>query len=242
MSKISSPKLALCLSGQARSYNKAYEYIKRNLLNHYDVDVFLHTWRPNTSRVALYEGLRNLYDPVNFVMDECLPETANNDLPVPNASHPANFCTSMFYSIYRANDLCVKYAELNGVKYDYVIRCRYDIALNSVIDFTTLKPGTVYTSKDTEEPNPLLNDQFAICEPQTMNIYASTYLNLRWHSTRGVPLCGHAMLEANLKHFSVPVERIDINHPFVDGRFNRGRHSIIRDDMDQWVDTKIWGY
>jgi len=242
MSKNSSLRLALCLSGQARSYKKAHEYIKRNLLDQYQVDVFAHTWRPSTSRVSLYEGIKSLYDPINFVMDENLPQETNNDIPVPNASHPANFCTSMFFSIYRANDMCVRYKTLNNIKYDYVIRSRFDIALNKVIDFASLKPGVIYTSKDTEDPNPLLNDQFAIADPETMNLYSSTFLNLRWLSGRGVPLCGHAMLEANLNHFCIPVERMDIDHPFVDGRFNRGRHSIIRDDMDQWVDTKIWGY
>jgi hypothetical protein len=50
------------------------------------------------------------------------------------------------------------------------------------------------------------------------------------------------MLEAQLDLFKVAVERIDIDHPFVDGKFNIGRHSIIRNDMSKWVDTKIWGY
>ncbi len=31
-------KIALCFSGQARSFEKGYEYYKRNLLDHYDVD------------------------------------------------------------------------------------------------------------------------------------------------------------------------------------------------------------
>ena len=37
-------KIALCFSGQPRSYEKGYEYYKKNLLDHYDVDVFIHTW------------------------------------------------------------------------------------------------------------------------------------------------------------------------------------------------------
>lgn len=175
-------------------------------------------------------------------MDENLPSDTNSDLFVPNPSHPANFCTSMFYSIYKSNDLRLKHQMLNGIKYDFVIRSRFDLALNKIIDFSTLEKGVIYTSKDTDEPNALLNDQFAIADPDTMNLYASTFLNLRWLSAKGVPLCGHSMLEANLNHFNVPFSRIDIDHPFFDGRFNRGRHSLIRDDMDQWVDTKIWGY
>jgi hypothetical protein len=50
------------------------------------------------------------------------------------------------------------------------------------------------------------------------------------------------MLQAQLDKFNIPVVKIDINHPFEDGKFNRGKHSLIRDDMNQWVDTKIWGY
>ena len=50
------------------------------------------------------------------------------------------------------------------------------------------------------------------------------------------------MLEANLDLFKIPVNRIELNHPFVDGKFNIGRHSLVREDMSKWVDTKIWGY
>ena len=242
MSINSSMRIALCLSGQARSYIKAHEYIDRNLLKKFNVDVFAHTWRPKYSKIMLYDGIIGLYNPINFVMDDSLPESTNNDLFVPNPSHPANFCTSMFYSIYKSNDLRLKYQTLNDIKYDFVIRSRFDLALNKVIDFASLQKGKIYVSKDTEDENALLNDQFAIADPDTMNIYASTFMHLRWLASRGVPLCGHAMLEANLKHFGIEFERIDIDHPFVDGRFNRGRHSLIREDMDQWVDTKIWGY
>ena len=97
-------------------------------------------------------------------------------------------------------------------------------------------------SKDTDGPNPLLNDQFAIADSESMNVYSSTFLFLRWHHARGTELCGHAMLQAQLNHFNIPVERIDIDHPFTDGKFNIGKHSLIRDDMDKWVDIKIWGY
>ena len=242
MSVNSSIRIALCLSGQPRSYKKAHEYIKRNLLDQYNVDVFAHAWRPHIGRMIVYDDISLLYQPLQFIMDEALPETINSDLFVPNASHPANFCTSMFYSIHRANDFRVREEAKKDKKYDFVIRCRYDIALNKVIDFSSLEKGKIYVSKDCEGPNPLLNDQFAIGDSEVMNVYSTTYMFLRWHAQRGVSLCGHEMLEAQLKHFGIPFERIDINHPFVDGKFNRGRHSIIRDDMEQWVDTKIWGY
>ena len=242
MSQDSSMKLALCLSGQPRSYRKAYEYIHKNLLNPYCVDVFAHAWRPTGSKIFIFSDIQNLYKPVLFTMEESLPENINSDLFVPNASHPANFCTSMFYSIFRSDILRTKTGAYSETKYDFVVRSRFDIALNKVIDFKQLKKGVVYVPKDIEDTNALLNDQFAIADPDTMSIYSSTYLFLKWHASRGVPLCGHAMLEAQLKNFNIPVERLDIDHPFNDGKFNIGRHSIIRDDMNKWVDIKIWGY
>jgi len=205
------------------------------------VDVFCHTWKPpgGIMQMKMYEDINSLYDPIYFAYDMPLPATTNSDMSVPNASHPANFCTSMFYSIYKANDLRIRHQVLNDVKYDFVIRSRFDLALNKVIDFSSLEKGKVYISKDTDGPNPLLNDQFAIADPDTMNVYASTFLNLR---RLGVPLCGHEMLHEQLTRNSIPVERIDIDHPFTDGKFNIGKHSLVREDMDKWVDIKIWGY
>ena len=235
-------KIALCLSGQPRSYKKAHEYIKKNLLDKYNVDVFAHAWRPQLGRMIVFDEISSLYNPVQFIMDEALPETINSDLIVPNASHPANFCTSMFYSIHRANDFRVREEAKKDRKYDFVVRCRFDLALNKVIDFSSLERGKIYVSKDIDDPNALLNDQFAIGDSDVMNIYSMTYMLLRWHASRGTCLCGHEMLQSQLNYFGIPVERIDINHPFVDGKYNRGNHSIIRDDMEKWVDPKIWGY
>lgn len=244
MSKNSSLKLALCLSGQARSIFEAHKYVEKNLLDVFDVDVFVHTWKPQggITQLKTYEDINFIYNPIYNAYDYPLPENTNSDMMVPNASHPANFCTSMFYSIYKANDLRIRHQMLKGVKYDFVIRSRFDLALNTVIDFTSLESGKVYISKDTDGPNPLLNDQFAVADPDTMNIYASTFLYLRKLHDSGVPLCGHEMLQEQLTRNSTPVERIDINHPFVDGRFNIGRHSLVRNDMEKWVDPKIWGY
>jgi hypothetical protein len=170
-----------------------------------------------------------------------LDASINSDMTVPNASHPANFCTSMLYSIYRSDSYRIWHECNTNSRYDFVIRSRFDLALNKVIDFGELEKGVVYVSKDVEGPS-LLNDQFAIADPDTMNIYSSTFLNIRRHYTSGVLLCGHEMIQAQLNKFNIPVVKIDINHPFEDGKFNRGKHSLIRDDMNLWVDTKIWGY
>ena len=75
-------KLALCLSGQPRSYAKTYEYLKQNLLDVHDVDIFIHTWKPKgvANYLQMYEDLNALYQPKYLVMDDPLPETVNNIL------------------------------------------------------------------------------------------------------------------------------------------------------------------
>lgn len=234
-------KLALCLSGQPRSYKKAFEYINKNLLEKYDVDVFFHTWVGDASKSFVYSELCKLYKPVISSYDYSLPSNVNSHMSVANGSHPANFCTSMFYSINLANEYRTKHEVFGAFRYDFVIRSRFDFALNKVIDFQSLEKNKIYVSKDVEGPS-LLNDQFAIADSDTMNCYASTFLFLEKHYRNGTVLCGHEMLQAQLNKFSIPVEKIDLNHPFVDGRFNRGRHSLIREDMSEWVDIKIWGY
>ena len=104
MLKNSSMKLALCLSGQPRSYEKTFYYIKKNLLEHYNVDIFIHSWKAKfgLSQMKIFEEVTTLYEPISVFFDAELPATINSHMHVPNASHPANFCTSMLYSIYRA--------------------------------------------------------------------------------------------------------------------------------------------
>ena len=231
-------RLALCLSGQARSYKAAYPYIKKNLLDLYDVDVFLHSWKRDNLKER---ELVNLYEPVAFQFDYDLAKDINNDLQVVNGSHPANFCTSMFYSIYKANDLKVSYELGTEFTYDFVIRSRFDFALNTQFNFENLDRNTIYVSLDAEGQI-MLNDQFAIGSSANMDTYSSTYLNLRSLYNKGYKLCGHDMLAGTRDLFGLNFQMIDFNHPFVDGNYNRGRHSIIRDDMHEWVDVKIWGY
>lgn len=39
------PRIALCLFGQMRTYETCYKYLKRNVLDELDPDVFIHTWK-----------------------------------------------------------------------------------------------------------------------------------------------------------------------------------------------------
>lgn len=236
-------KLALCLSGQPRSLKRAFNYINHNLLSCNDVDVFIHTWKPEDydSFCRLYAEIQRFYKPKKFIISDPIANVGQNII-VPNESHPAHGVVSMFYSIMKSNDLRIQHELETGTSYDYVIRSRFDFALNVAINYHTLKRDKLYISKDVEEGNSLFNDQFAIASPNLMNVYASTFLNAQVLYEDGVDFCAHSLLEEMMKRFNINCVRLDLDHPFVDGRFNIGRHSLIRDDMENWVDIKTWGY
>ena len=98
-------KIALCLSGQPRCVKEGYEYYKKNLLDHYDVDVFCHVWdTAGAEHIAAYK-------PVTLMIEKPL----TNDLskytrvppPQPNwkVKDPAKSVWNLTYSLMKANEI-----------------------------------------------------------------------------------------------------------------------------------------
>ena len=110
-------KIALCFSGQTRSFEKGYEYFKRNLLDHYDVDVYIHSWK----RTAV-EGescVNGLYKPKDYLFeDKLMGDYDSIYTKTPDVvKHPPRFTYSMFYS---KNEVL----KLIDGQYDWVISTR----------------------------------------------------------------------------------------------------------------------
>ena len=105
-------KIALCFSGEARAFEQGYEYYKRNLFDHYDVDVYIHTWT-----LTEHKRLIKLYDPKSYIIAD-KPAVGDYNKKYPRTPEPENrppwnaYC--MFYSMYKSSQL------LAG-EYDWVI-------------------------------------------------------------------------------------------------------------------------
>ena len=80
-------KIALCISGQPRAYEKGYDDIKKYYLDKYNIDVFIHTWKDNIYKGTpffegddktkvyeynknMYSDLVGLYNPKSFLIDK----------------------------------------------------------------------------------------------------------------------------------------------------------------------------
>lgn len=231
--KLSSGKLALCLSGQPRYLDVGYNSIKQ-LLDFYDIDVFIHTWYDEDLVGQQYEmsellrynrrcireknvidNIKMLYSPKQIIHEPSrIFETydANYGLCLPNSVH------SMFYSIYKSNELKKLFEFENKFTYDAVIRCRFDIVIENFLldDIDTSKyyvSGEIHRSGQYNIPN----DQFCISSSSNMDLYSNLFNNLEQYYKNGFRefvgerLLSYHITTINNKQFDFSENKLTIN-------------------------------
>lgn len=233
-------KIAVCISGQPRAYKEGYEYLKRNLLDHYDCDIFIHTWK---NKVYQTEDVIDLYQPTRHKID--IPLTSSNlnvkYTHTPDKENwPPSATISSFYSTFQTLLLKIE-EEIAYRPYNWVVKTRFDYALNVRISFEALDSQKLYIPNCRMVPTrDFGNDQFAFGRTNVMNDYMSTYLNLDHYYRMGTQMIGEDMMRANLHKYDLIGERleyVDMNNPFPPGPYNGTPHSLLRDDMDKWKNS-----
>ena len=227
-------KIALCLSGQPRCVKQGYEYHKKNLLDHYDVDVFCHVWEaPGIEEVELYQAIATM---IEKPLTNDLSKYTRVPPPQPNwkVKDPARAAWNLTYSLMKANELCQSWEE----KYDWVIRSRYDFALNVVIPFAELDNTKLYIPNCRMTPQrDFGNDQFAFSSQENMNKYADCFNQIDKFYDNGTIMIGEEMMSANWKEKDLVGENLvyfNPNHPFPPGPHNGTWHSLLREDFESW--------
>ena len=81
---------------------------------------------------------------------------------------------SMWYSIFKCNELKELYAIENNFLYDYVIRSRFDIAIKEPLYVHKYDKKALYYI-DINQPDNLVSDIFNFGSNRIMNLYASMY-------------------------------------------------------------------
>jgi len=117
-------KIAICISGQVRTFDKSFISLKKNYLDKYDCDIYCHTWSHQNVDQAL-----SLFKPKSYmVQDPIIFDKFNVMCPLWNGVSFNNLL-SQYHSLQQSFLLCKK--ETN-VKYDLLIRSRYDINYDNV--------------------------------------------------------------------------------------------------------------
>jgi len=231
-------KIALCLSGQARSVKQGYEFVKKNLLDGNDVTVFCHVWEsPEVVDIELYKPEALM---IEKPLTNDLSKYTNVPPPQPNwkVKDPARAAWNLLYSLKVANELKNVYEEEEQMKFDWVIRSRYDFALNTQIPFAELDNTKLYVPNCRMTPaRDFGNDQFAFSSSENMDKYADGFNHIEKHYDRGTVMIGEEMMAANWREKGLVGDNLiyfNPNHPFPPGPYNGTWHSLIREDFDQW--------
>lgn len=229
-------KIALCFSGQARSFQKGFDFYKKNLLSFYNVDVFIHTWAFDES-----EKLIKLYNPVSYAVESKLSDDLDKiytNTPIPE-KWPARFTVSAIYSMQKSCLLKKQYEDKNNFKYDWVIKSRTDYALNAFIPFENLDSTKMYIPHCRMVPTrDFGNDQFAFSSSENMDKRMMIYDNMNLFYEKGIPMVGEEMMSAQLKLHNLVGENliyVDMKNPFPPGPHNSTTHSLIREDYEEWM-------
>jgi len=207
MKKITTYNIAVCLSGQSRTWRTA----KENILNYFDVkinthknckvnvDYFIHTWDTNSYRDKTQPRWENkdykIDNPIE--MEEIKlafnPKLMEYEPFNPNVWQEA--WEGMFYSFMKSVELKKRYELITDIHYDMVIKTRFDInflqegsnkyglPINKFY-IHPITPFTAYASSPTptrfpNEFNQLcFDDVFFYADSPTMDIIAQIY---RWY-------------------------------------------------------------
>ena len=155
-------KIALCITGQPRSFEKGYEYHYKNIIENNDVDVFIHTLKsPNLNELI------DLYKPKGSMIEESVNPDLSKYTSVTTSTklegkslHYQHMLSCM--QLRKCNQLKVKEEVKNKFVYDWVIRSRFDFAINVRIPFEELNNNKLHIPNCRMTPaRDFGNDQFA---------------------------------------------------------------------------------
>jgi hypothetical protein len=142
-------KIALCLHGLFDSTQdvnsdgvNGYLYIKKNILNIFDTDVFVHSWEPDKNQLIdiLYQPKKAIYEPQKD-FSELIEERGLDTLEgCPRSPQ------SVLSHLYSVTEVMKLPHQQTGVKYDIIIKARFDLGMtnrNTTGPFNPLNPYAV---------------------------------------------------------------------------------------------------
>jgi len=191
-------KIALCISGMLRTFEKCIPTIIEHVKADKDVDVFIATWDVHGTNPVWWEVSKD-NTPVDFgilsrykkdlnikkiLIDSYEDSDFMKQVEV-NLAHggkyhgykghcnPRNFLP-MIKKIEQAHMLMID----NNVHYDIVVKMRADLFFKSKVEFIKPEPNTIYMPETGCWGPGSLNDQFLYGNGLTMSVHASLYRQL----------------------------------------------------------------
>lgn len=218
------PRVAICLSGFLRTFDKNYISFLHNVLERMNADVFIHTWdtlgNPNNSNdnpvsklstASFKQKINTYYNPKSLIIEPIKHFNISPLMREKSISHDTHSVLCMYYKVRACNDLKMAYEKLHDFKYDCVIRCRTDLnfktpfILNELDDFTK-----VYFPMYGDYGG--YNDQFAFSSSEHMDIYSTVFNHIEDYLRQGIMLNPEALLKYHLTKNKLSIARSSVNY------------------------------
>ena len=188
-------KIALLLTGQFRNIAETYPHIKGRILDRFNPDVFISTWNPSdkiknslrSETIDILDSLNSqevldIFNPKKYSSDDFNSPFIQEKITRANLYIDKTPSTgeinaisvfSMWYKIQDCLNLMVDYENKFSIKYDYIIKCRFDLKFHNSLPLPKndsdiiIPPG--YDWRDG------INDLFAFGSRESMIYYCSMF-------------------------------------------------------------------
>ncbi len=204
------PKIALCIYGQIRSFDLVKESLKNNLIDIYDMDIFIHFWNRYDDSIKVNDNQFNHengaieYGNFNETnIDEVLNFLKPKSFKIEEPIEYAKNTESMFYSIEQSNNLKKEYEMRYNFEYDIVLRSRIDLYHNSRLDLFENDSINIINRPGGCEG---LNDWLAFGSSKNMNLISSIYSEYKENERIKEP-CPEGLLKDVIE-----IKNININY------------------------------
>lgn len=209
-------KAALCLHGQPRFFEVAYNHTYSKIIDKYDCDVFIHTYWSESNIGDIYPT--RVPDAFKKEDIEIKPDTIDRLIKIYNpksikyswydyniiSNHPSSYY--QYYTQYEVKNMKVKYEQDNSFIYDMVFRTRFDYVFNYLDYDLDLDYLWVHATYGDPQPQ-IYNDMFSVSNSHNYNKACDTYLNIKEFESVGFGEYEYAFRE-QIKKENIPIKKI----------------------------------
>lgn len=166
------------------------------------INQFADVWKPKVINLEFFDGM-----PLTYQIRRVLPKnTIAYDKTDSTGTNVENVMF-MFYKVWKCNQLRKSYEQINRIKYDRVIRLRFD---NTFDSYPMILPEckTVYIPNQADHLKGIC-DQHAIADTQTMDIYCELYNEIYRYITAGIGIHPESILRKHLEINRIVTSRFE---------------------------------
>lgn len=225
-------KTAVLLTGQIRDAKNCCASIKEKIIDAYNADVFVETWLPENKPLdhrdkfipndMSADELLSIYRPKLAIFEDFENSPLMNEIKGIDIQNKIAYDGSwahetkvanifyMHYKIWRCFRLMKSYEITNQIKYDCIIKLRFDLEFED-FKLAGLEEGSIYIPEGFGHRGGI-NDLMSYGPPSTMEVYCNLFQHLMSYSDAGLGFHPESLLRFHLEHNKLDIKRFPIKY------------------------------